>query len=140
MSDYRNTPLWNNRLPIEERLDYLVKELTLEEKLWCLTTGCAEVERLGIKFNYLGGEAAHGIEARHDQAFNFGEPEPTTSLTQPIGMGGSFDRELMKECGRVVGEEARALFKRGADGGLCRWAPTIDMERDPRWGRNEFEK
>ena len=90
MQEYKNTPLWDNRLPIEERLDYLVGELTLEEKIQCLTTNCPKIERLGIKPNYMGGEAAHGIEARHDQAFNVGKPEP-----------------------------------------------TIDMERDPRWGRTE---
>ncbi|MCH5259173.1 MAG: glycoside hydrolase family 3 C-terminal domain-containing protein [Lachnospiraceae bacterium] len=137
MSDYRNTPLWNNKLPIEERLTYLVNELTLEEKISCLTTSCPDVERLGIKATSMGGEAAHGIEARHDQAFNRGEPEPTTSFTQPIGMSGSFDRELIRKCGQAVGEEARALFARNLRGGLCRWAPTIDMERDPRWGRTE---
>ena len=137
MEAFKKTPLWDNKLSVEEWLDYLVKELTLEEKIQCLTTGCPDMERLGIKSFYLGGEAAHGIEARHDQAFNAGEPEPTTSFTQPIGMSGSFDRELIKECGKAVGEEARALYTRNGGGGLCRWAPTIDMERDPRWGRTE---
>ena len=137
MSDYRNTPLWNNNLSIEDRLTYLVNELTLEEKILCLTTSCPDIERLGIKATFMGGEAAHGIEARHDQAFNKGEPEETTSFTQPIGMSGSFDRELIRKCGQAVGEEARALFTRTPRGGLCRWAPTIDMERDPRWGRTE---
>ncbi len=137
MTEYRKTPLWDNSLTLEERLDYLVGELTLEEKLQCLTTGCPAVERLGIKASHMGGEAAHGIEARHDQAFNAGEPEPTTAFTQPFGMSMSWDRELIRECGRCVGEEARALFTRNGGGGLCRWAPTIDMERDPRWGRTE---
>lgn len=137
MSDYKTLPLWNNKLPIEERLDDLIKRMTLEEKILCLTTGCPAIERLGVKASYMGGEAAHGIQARHDQAFDAGEPEPTTSFTQPIGMSGSFDRELIKECGRAVGEEARALFTRNNGGGLCRWAPTVDMERDPRWGRTE---
>ena len=137
MELFRNTPLWDNKLPIEDRLNFLLQELTIEEKIKCLTTGCPSVERLGIKPSYMGGEAAHGIEARHDQAFNAGEPEPTTSFTQPIGMSASFDRELIKECGRAVGEEARALFTRNGGGGLCRWAPTVDMERDPRWGRTE---
>ena len=98
MSDYKGTPLWDNSLPIEERLDYLIRELTLEEKISCLTTGCPDIERLGIRASYMGGEAAHGIEARHDQAFNAGEPEPTTCFTQPIGMSGSFDRELIRKC------------------------------------------
>lgn len=137
MDTYKNTPLWNNQLPIEERLNYLLENLSLEEKITCLTTGCPDIPRLGIKASFMGGEAAHGIEARHDQAFNAGEPEPTTSFTQPTGMSGSFDRELIKECGKAVGEEARALFTRNQGGSLCRWAPTVDMERDPRWGRNE---
>ncbi len=137
MGMFRSTPLWDNKLPIEVRLDFLLQELTLEEKIKCLTTGCPNIDRLGIKSTYMGGEAAHGIEARHDQAFNAGEPEPTTSFTQPIGMSASFDRELIKECGQAVGEEARALYTRNGGGGLCRWAPTVDMERDPRWGRTE---
>ena len=137
MEDFKKTPLWDNSLPIEERLDYLIGEMTLEEKINSLTTGCPDIDRLGIKASHVGGEAAHGIEARHDQAFNAGEPEPTTSFTQPIGMSASFDRELIKECGRAVGEEARALHARNPWSSLCRWAPTIDMERDPRWGRTE---
>ena len=82
----QNTPLWDNSLSIEERLDYLTGAMTLEEKIHCLTTGCPDIPRLGIRATYMGGEAAHGIEARHDQAFNKGEPEPTTAFTQPIGM------------------------------------------------------
>lgn len=132
----QNTPLWDNSLSIEERLDYLTGAMTLEEKIHCLTTGCLTFQGLESRATYMGGEAAHGIEARHDQAFNKGEPEPTTAFTQPIGMSASFDRELIRECGRAVGEEARALYTRNGGGGLCRWAPTIDMERDPRWGKD----
>lgn len=137
MEDFKNTILWDSGRGIEERLDYLLQEMTLEEKITCLTTGCPDIPRLGVQAFYMGGEAAHGIEARHDQAFNAGEPEPATSFTQPIGMSASFDRELIKKCGQSVGEEARALYTRNGKGGLCRWAPTIDMERDPRWGRTE---
>ena len=137
MGTGKDFALWNNALSVEERLDAVVSELTLDEKLHCLTTGIPDIDRLGMKVSFVGGEAAHGIQARHDQAFDAGEPEPTTSFTQPIGMSGSFDTELIHECGRVTGEEARALYKRNNGGSLCRWAPTIDMERDPRWGRTE---
>lgn len=136
-NDFLQTPLWDSRLSLEERLDALVKEMTEDEKLKCLTTGCPDIPRLGITGFYLGGEAAHGIEARHDQDFNRGEPEPTTSFPQPIGMSASWDREMLKNIGTAVGEEARVLYQRNRNGGLCRWAPTIDMERDPRWGRTE---
>ena len=132
MGTGKDFALWNNALSVEERLDAVVSELTLEEKLHCLTTGIPDIDRLGIKASYVGGEAAHGIQARHDQAFDAGEPEPTTSFTQPIGMSGSFDTELIHECGRVTGEEARALYKRNNGGSLCRWAPTIDMVQNGR--------
>ena len=57
----QNTPLWDNSLSIEERLDYLTGAMTLEEKIHCLTTGCPDIPRLGIRATYMGGEAAHGI-------------------------------------------------------------------------------
>lgn len=134
---YLETPLWDNNLPLWKRLDYLVENLTLEEKFEFLGTGCPTIERLGISSTFHGGEAAHGIEARHDQAFNKGEPEPTTIFPQPIGMSSTWDKELLKKIGEAVGNEARVLYQRHKNGGLCRWAPTIDMERDPRWGRTE---
>ena len=61
----------------------------------------------------------------------------TTSFPQPIGMSASWDPELIKQAGEVTGTEARVIWHRHPDYGLSRWAPTIDLERDPRWGRNE---
>ncbi|WP_310604361.1 glycoside hydrolase family 3 C-terminal domain-containing protein [Anaerosporobacter sp.] len=136
-NNYKDSPLWDSSLPLEKRLDYLVENLTLEEKFHCLTTGCPAVPRLGITPFYLGGEAAHGIEARHDQAFSKGECIYTTAFPQPIGMSATWDTELLERIGESVGNEARVIYQREKNGGLCRWAPTIDMERDPRWGRTE---
>ncbi len=135
--DYRQTPLWNCGLTIEQRLDYLMRELTFEEKLQCLGTGCPEIERLGIPSFYVGGEGAHGVQARHDQSFDLGEPQPTTVFPNPIGMSSTWDTELLRDVGRAVGNEARVVFEKEGKGGLCLWAPTVDMERDPRWGRTE---
>ncbi len=132
-----DSPLFDEKLNIDDRVNYLIGAMTLDEKLDCLTTHCIEIPRLGVRGDFFGMEAAHGIEARHDQAYNAGEPEPTTCFPQPIGMSSSFDTELIRECGKAVGEEARALYNRSKKGGLSRWAPTVDMERDPRWGRTE---
>lgn len=137
-NNYRNLPLWNNTLSPEERLDYLLGELTLEEKLHCLGTGCPRIERLGIEPFFVGCEGAHGLQMRHDQSFDKGEPQPTTIFPNPIGMSASWDTDLIRSAGDVVGMEARAVYeKEGRRGGLCLWAPTVDMERDPRWGRTE---
>ncbi len=135
--DYKNTPLWNSGLSEEERLQYLLRELTLDEKFACLGTGNPAIERLGIPAFGVGGEGAHGVQARHDQGYDKGEPVATTIFPNPIGMSASWDRELIKEAGIVVGTEARALYEEGLHGSLSLWAPTVDMERDPRWGRTE---
>ena len=42
----RNNLLWDTGKTMEERLDYLVEELTLEEKFSCLGTGNPAIERL----------------------------------------------------------------------------------------------
>ncbi len=135
MTDKDNI-LWDPNIGIEEKLDHIIKELTIEEKLEMLSSGSGGVERLGIPDCRLGGEAAHGVEARNDQN-GIGEPDLTTSFPQPVGMSSSWDKETIREAGRIVGLEARLDFQKRPWGGLSRWAPTVDLLRDPRWGRNE---
>lgn len=72
----------------------------------------------------------------HDQEFDVHEPDLTTIFQNPIGMSASFDEELIRKAGKVVGTEVRGLYSREHEGILSVWAPTIDMERDPRWGRH----
>lgn len=132
----KNTPFWDVSLPIEIRLDWLLAEMTMDEKLSCLGSHTPNLERLGIPSMSVGGEAAHGVEARNDQN-DIKEPEITTSFPQPIGMSATWDTDLIKQAGAVTGTEARVIYHRHPDRGLSRWAPTIDLERDPRWGRTE---
>ncbi|MCR5032744.1 MAG: glycoside hydrolase family 3 C-terminal domain-containing protein [Lachnospiraceae bacterium] len=137
METQRNTPFWDVTLSVDQRIDYLLGELSLEEKIRLFAFGGEGVPRLGIPGTMVGGEAAHGVEARNDQMHK-GDPDVTTSFPQPIGMSASFDPELLQKAGEVVGTEARVVAKRhGNLYGLSRWAPTVDIERDPRWGRNE---
>ena len=132
----KNTPFWDSSLPIEKRLDWLMAEMTIEEKLSCLSSRMPDLERLNIPAMSVGGEAAHGVEARNDQN-ELGAPEPTTSFVQPIGMSATWDPEVIRLAGEVTGTEARVIYHRHPDRGLSRWAPTVDLERDPRWGRTE---
>ena len=131
-----NTPLFDTSLTFEARIDWLLKNLTLEEKFGWMGSFLPGCERLGIAPFGLGGEAAHGVEGRNDQG-KTSAPDVTTSFPQPIGMSATWDPELLKKCGEVVGVEARVVNKRHPWRGLSRWAPTVDLERDPRWGRNE---
>ena len=136
MQEKKNTPFWDVSLSVEERLDWLLSQMTIDEKLSCLASKVHSLERLGIPAMSVGGEAAHGVEARNDQN-ELGEAEVTTSFPQPIGMSATWDTEIIKEAGAVTGTEARVIYHRHPDRGLSRWAPTVDLERDPRWGRTE---
>ncbi len=55
----------------------------------------------------------------------------TTVFPQSIGMGASFDSDLVRRVGEAIGKEARALGIR------LSLAPDLDLGREPRWGRIE---
>ncbi len=55
----------------------------------------------------------------------------STSFSQPIGLGATFDPELIELLYTMTAEETRA---RGAHQALT---PVVDVARDPRWGRVE---
>lgn len=121
-------PFQNPSLPLEERVNDLISRLTQEEKVGLMVQYQIAVERLGVKAYKHGTEAAHGMAW-------LGE---ATGYPQPIGLGCTWDTELMQRIGDAIGDEARGFFKRNPEiNGLTLWAPTVDMERDPRWGRTE---
>jgi beta-glucosidase len=135
MEEYKTYPFWNPDLPLLERLQDLVSRLTLEEKISLMPTRQAEVKRLGIKQYNVGGEAAHGVVAKYNDVTPIG---PSTVFPQPFGLGCTWNPTLMRQIGSVIGDEARGYYKKtNGRFGLTLWAPTVDMERDPRWGRTE---
>ncbi|MCA0753643.1 glycoside hydrolase family 3 C-terminal domain-containing protein [Paenibacillus sp. N4] len=128
MTIHTKFPFQNIELPLEERVADLVSRFTLDEKIESMVQYQPEIERLGVK------PYKHGTEAAHGMAW-LGE---ATTFPQPIGLGCTWNPELMKEIGSVIGDEARVYYQRNpAINGLTLWAPTVDMERDPRWGRTE---
>lgn len=119
----------NSTFPLDVRVKSLISLLTLDEKISLLPTRQAAIERLNISEYSVGGEAAHGVVS------NTG---PSTVFPQPLGLASTFDEKLLEEIGSVIGDEARTYYdKSNRKYGLTLWAPTIDMERDPRWGRTE---
>ena len=122
----------NTSLSPEERAELLVKELTLEEKARLMMDASQSVERLGIKPYNWWNEALHGV-ARAGLA---------TVFPQPIGMAASFDPEMVYEVFNAVSDEVRAknTYYTSRDSreryqGLTMWTPTVNIYRDPRWGR-----
>ena len=119
-------------LSFDERVRSLLDELTLDEKLGLLTTHMNAVPRLGIKEFWIGAEVARGLVCRDDKN---GEA-PTTVFPEPFGLAATFDPDVMKRMGEITGIETRIYQQKGR-ASLCVWGPTVDLERDPRWGRTE---
>lgn len=120
----------NPNLSLTERLTDLISMLTLDEMIGFLSTSQGAIPRLGIEAYAIGGEAAHGIVDR--------EGGKTTVFPQPIGLSSTWNPSLLNQIGSAIGDEARMFYhQQNNKTGLTLWAPTIDMERDPRWGRTE---
>lgn len=116
----------------EERADDLLQLLTLDEKIQLMQDVSKPVTRLGIKPYNWWNEALHGV-ARSGLA---------TVFPQPVGMAASFDEVLVNRVFSAVSDEARAKYSRYVQQGsheryqgLTMWTPTINIFRDPRWGR-----
>lgn len=124
-------------LSVDERVNALLEELTLDEKLLLITSVQKEITRLGIKPFKIGTEAARGLLVRPDKRDEVKYPEaPATVFPEPISLSATFDAGLMEEIGAITATEAR-IYNKDGKSTLCLWAPTVDLERDPRWGRTE---
>jgi beta-glucosidase len=122
-------------LSIDERVDDLVAQLTLDEKILQMINNAPAIERLGIPAYNWWNEALHGI-AR--------SPYPVTSFPQAIGMAATWDLESIHRMAEYTSDEGRAIYhdasKKGKTGiftGLTYWTPNINIFRDPRWGRGQ---
>ena len=119
--------------PLERRVDDLVARLTLEEKIGLLGQVQPAIPRLGIKAFTNFTEGLHGL------GWVRGGSVTATTFPQSVGLGETWDADLLREIGAVEGYEARVYFRKfdGARVGLAIRAPNVDLARDPRWGRSE---
>lgn len=114
-------------LSFEERAADLVSRMTLDEKaLQTITSSAAAIPRLGVsEYNYWS-EGLHGV-ARSGRA---------TSFPHGLGIASTWNADLVYEMGDAISDEARG-YSNGTGKGLSYWSPTINLARDPRWGRAE---
>lgn len=130
-------PFQNPELDPEQRIDDLLGRMTREEKVACLGTN-PSVPRLGVRASG-HVEGLHGLALGGPGGWGGDEPIQTTTFPQAIGLGNTWDPELVGRVAEVEGEEARWVFHTTdlVRGGLVVRAPNADLGRDPRWGRTE---
>ena len=135
-------PYLDPSLAPERRAADLVSRMTLEEKVLQMQNSAPAIPRLGVPVYNWWNEALHGVAQRR-----------ATVFPEPIGLGATFDPDLVHRMADVISTEARAKFHEamrqppvtevppGAAPGrmayLDYWSPNINIFRDPRWGRGQ---
>ncbi|MCR5417177.1 MAG: glycoside hydrolase family 3 C-terminal domain-containing protein [Pseudobutyrivibrio sp.] len=115
-----------------KRAKELVSQMTIEEKMGQMLHHAQAIDRLGIPAYCWWNEALHGVARAGD----------ATVFPQAIGLGATFDENLVKKVADVTSTEGRAKYNefikhgdRDIYKGLTYWAPNVNIFRDPRWGR-----
>jgi beta-glucosidase len=146
---YRET-----RLSFAERAADLVSRMTLEEKAAQLSTSNApEIPRLGVAEYAYWSEALHGVNAfwggDNTAPANTTGAVRATSFPTNLSASLAWNPALMRRVADAISDEARGFvdpslsgrasndlgLTAGAYGNLFYFAPTVNMDRDPRWGR-----
>jgi len=133
-------------VPVEARITSLLANMTLDEKIHALGTN-PSVPRLGLR---LSGhiEGLHGValggpgdwgRVKGADGKTTSVPVPTTQFPQQVGLGETWDVEVVQRIAALEGLEARYAFQseKYRRGGIVVRAPNADLARDPRWGRTE---
>lgn len=135
--EIREAAIWRDPAkPLRERSADLIRRMSLAEKVAQLKNAAPAIERLGLpSFDYWN-EALHGVA---NNGF-------ATVFPQAVGGAASWNPELFKKQGTIIGIEGRAKFndyanRNGGNSkwwtGLTYWTPNVNIFRDPRWGRGQ---
>ncbi len=115
--------LWIEKRLEKKRPNWSV-QMTLAEKASQLRYDAPAIKRLGIPAYNWWNEALHGV-ARAGQA---------TIFPQAIGLGATFDTELLEEIADVTATEGRAKYNaysqeedRDIYKGLTFWSPNVNI-------------
>jgi len=119
---------------IDKRVNNLLSQMSINEKISILHEVAPAISRLGIvKYDH-GNEALHGVV----------RPGKFTVFPQAIGLAATWNPDLINRVSTVISDEARARWNELEQGKkqtekysdlLAFWSPTVNMARDPRWGR-----
>ncbi|MDR7384167.1 glycoside hydrolase family 3 C-terminal domain-containing protein [Promicromonospora iranensis] len=125
---HETKPLFRDpTVPLADRARDLLQRLTPDERLGLLHQHQPPIERLGLAAFHTGAEALHGV-AWLGRA---------TVLPQPVGLGATWDTDLLRRLGDLVATELRAKHAEDPAVSLNVWAPVVNPLRHPAWGRGE---
>ncbi|GBR52444.1 beta-fructosidase [Neokomagataea thailandica NBRC 106555] len=109
--------------------------MTLEEKASQLVNQARAIPRLNVPAYDWWNEGLHGVAL-----------PGATQFPEPIGLAATFDTNAIRDVATIVSTEMRILNKQansrknGASGlfeGRNLFAPNVNIDRDPRWGRGQ---
>jgi len=121
ISDNAYDEAWN-------RAKAMVDRMTLDEKIAQTGSNAPPIERLNIPgYIYYHHEALHGLV----------RGAPVTSFPLPLALGATWNPELILRIYTAVSDEARAWDNKQHIGLSYYSPPTLNLHRDPRWGRCE---
>jgi beta-glucosidase len=146
---YRNTSY-----SFAERAADLVSRMTLAEKVAQLRTNSAPaIPRLGVQQYTYWSEGQHGLNTlgANTNHGSVGGGVHATSFPTNFATTMSWDPSLTYQETTAISDEARGELDKslwgvaqnniGPDksnyGSLTYWAPTVNLDRDPRWGRTD---
>jgi beta-glucosidase len=130
----QDRPWLNPSTPLDDRINSLVSQMTLEEKVQQMRDHAPAIPRLGVPAYFWWNEGNHGVAVSGT----------ATNFPQVIGMAATWDAPLVHHEAEVISTEARAKYNEAIRHdqheqffGLTFWAPNINIFRDPRWGRGQ---
>jgi beta-glucosidase len=121
-----------------ERAADLVSRMTLSEKAQEMNSSRAPaIPRLGVAAWGWWNESNHGVNASTiTPTGNARTLTNTTSYPSDLSMGSTWDPDLVYREASLIGDEARDTAPNNTEN-LDFYAPTVNLSRDPRWGRND---
>ena len=134
-------PFCDTSLSPEKRATDLVSRLNTSELIGQTSSIAPGIPRLGIKDYNWRSNCLHGWSA---SGGHWTSDLKWTVFPAPIGLGATFDPELVATVGAVTADEGRALHNEmlasfnGSSteaAGLNCFSPNVNLLRDPRWGR-----
>lgn len=133
------TPIYLNRAysPVERATD-LVARMTLAEKASEMNSSRAPaIPRLGVAEWGWWNESNHGVNASTlTPSGNATNLTNTTSYPSDLSLGSTWNPALVYQEAGLIGDEARDVQPFNTQN-LDFYAPTVNLSRDPRWGRND---